>query len=236
MNSTRYSIFAKLLMLCFVYVCGMLYLSHGFALDTYVSDLFFTHPCSLENVRSCWFFDKSNKSLTFLLHDLPVRIVTVFAVLSGIVFGLGFFMPRFLKYRSISFMLLIALALFPGMISLLKHYTGHFCPGQLGYFGGPVGVTKTSMKPRCFPAGFPSPGFGLVILYFSSIPLIWRRAGLWLGLGLGSCFSIIQIARGEHFLSHNIATLLSALFVGGLVYLLNQYFTVRYHAPSYNRR
>ncbi len=232
MNPAVKNIILKTVFLCGAYIACMMFLSAGLSLDQYVSDLFFHRPCDVENVRSCWFFDKSDPYLTFVLHNMPVNVVTVFATLAAILWLSTFLTTRTRKYRTLGFMLVLAMAAFPGAISLLKHYTGHYCPGQLGLYGGPVGLVDTNMKPRCFPAGFPSPGFGLMILYFSDLPLKWRRGGLWAGLGLGTLFSIIQIARGEHYLSHNIATLLSAVFIGGLVFFFNQYRAVCSYAST----
>lgn len=206
-----------------VYLCAMWVLSRSMPLDHMMSGLFFKTPCLAENARSCWFFDKRDKSLTFMLHDLPVHVFTAIAIATCLVFASSFRKGSLRKYRLLCVMLFIAIAAFPGFISILKHTTGHFCPGQLSTYGGPIGAVETNTKPRCFPAGFPSPGFGLMILYFAPLPLAVRRFGLLMGIGLGSFMGIIQMARGEHFLSHNLATCVSALFAGCLVFLFNEY-------------
>ena len=58
---------------------------------------------------------------------------------------------------------------------------------------------------HAFPAGHASGGFALICLYWSW-PKARRAVGLCFGLGLGLWMGLYQIARGEHFLSHTLAT------------------------------
>ncbi len=218
-------------MICLMYIFCLLVLGHEFAFDRAISDRFYDFACQAKNARACWLLDKSDRSLTFFLHDLPVHIYTATGVAALLVTLGGFRRPELRKYRELGILTLIALVTVPGIVALLKIATGHFCPGQLPVYGGPVGMAGVYQpKARCFPAGFPAGGFGLVVLYFGALPLLWRRIALFGGLGLGVISSIIQIARGEHYLSHCLATLLTALFVGLLVSFLKNYDQGRYYA------
>ncbi len=58
---------------------------------------------------------------------------------------------------------------------------------------------------HAFPAGHASGGFALLCLFWSW-PSARRNWGLALGLGLGAWMGLYQVARGEHFLSHTLAT------------------------------
>lgn len=46
----------------------------------------------------------------------------------------------------------------------------------------------------------------------------WLRAGLWLGLGLGTAFSIFQVAEGAHFMSNNLLAPAIDLWMTALVF------------------
>jgi membrane-associated PAP2 superfamily phosphatase len=217
--------------LCLVYIQIMLILSHGLPMDRSISNMFFDFSCHAENARQCWLLDKSDQHLTFLLHNLPVRIYDTIGGLALCLLLAGFWHKRLRKYRELSILSLIGLIAVPGIVALLKAKTGHYCPGQLAAYGGPVGVPgAVQPNPRCFPAGFPAGGFSFLVLYFGTLPNFWKRFGLYAGLGLGGVSSIIQIARGEHFLSHCLATLMTALFIGMLVSLSKKYWRDRYDA------
>lgn len=212
------------LLSCVLYLQTMLILDHGLAVDKSLSNMFYDFACNAANARDCWLISKENKAYTFFLHDLPVKIFTAVAVFAAGILAAGFFNAHLKSKQLLCLMTLIALAAIPGAVSLMKGATGHFCPGQLAAYGGPAGVPgPLHIRPRCFPAGFPSPALGIIIFYFSPLSLFWRRFGLYTGLGLGSILSMIQIARGEHYLSHCLATLATAIFAGMLVYMFNQY-------------
>lgn len=68
-----------------------------------------------------------------------------------------------------------------------------------------------------FPAGHASGGFALLALAWAWPSRRARRTGLAVGVGAGAFMGAYQMARGEHFLSHTLATgliawLLCALF------------------------
>ncbi|MES2729813.1 MAG: hypothetical protein V4621_06935 [Pseudomonadota bacterium] len=214
-----------------IYLQTMLVLEKGFPLDRKISDMFFNFSCHAENVRQCWLLDKSDKQLSFLLHHLPVHIYTAIGIVALCVLIAGFRHPWLRQYRELSILTLVGLIVVPGIVAFLKANTGHFCPGQLAAYGGPVGVSgAVQPNPRCFPAGFPAGGFSFLVLCFGGVPAFWKRFGLYSGLGIGGVSSIVQIARGEHFVSHCLATLMTALFIGMLVYFFKEYWQGRTNA------
>ena len=235
--TTRRLTWAWLAVFTVTYAASLYTLNFGLPFDHALSELFITRPCTAKNYYSCWVFDKSNALYTFILHTAPNALFTFVAVVAALVFVAGFFKPRARPYRELSLMLVIGIGGVSGLVSLLKNVTGHYCPAQLAFFGGPVGdVPPPRPRAACYPAGHPSPGFGLMVLYFSALPLFWRRFGLYAGLGCGSLLGFIQIARGEHFLSHNIASALTAVFVGGIVWLINRHLETGLHEAAGSRR
>jgi len=59
---------------------------------------------------------------------------------------------------------------------------------------------------HAFPAGHASGGFGLLCLAFAWPEPRARRLGLITALLVGGWMGLYQMARGEHFLSHTLAT------------------------------
>ena len=59
----------------------------------------------------------------------------------------------------------------------------------------------------CFPSGHAAAGFSLIALAFAGLAMGNRKlrsAGLTAALFAGSAFSVVRIAQGAHFLSHNL--------------------------------
>ena len=59
---------------------------------------------------------------------------------------------------------------------------------------------------HAFPAGHASGGFALLALAFAWTTAEARRRGVLIGLVYGGAMGLYQVARGEHFLSHTVAT------------------------------
>lgn len=212
----RVSYSARWVVALLICVAALWVLHKGLPWDQIISNHYFNSPCTAQDSRACWFFNKSNERETFYLHTLPNRIVTYFGVAMLALFAASFHIPRLRHMRAPAGAIVAGLICTPLIIDLFKHYSGHYCPGQLAYYQGVLAEVKNAYKPspRCFPASHPAAWFSFVVLAFLPIPIAWRIIGLVAGIGLGSLFTWIQIARGEHFLSHALATLVIALFVG----------------------
>lgn len=103
------------------------------------------------------------------------------------------------------------------LISILKHYSIHGCPWSLAAYGGNLpelglfSVLPAGVKAgHCFPGGHASAGFALMTFYFvfrDRAPLLATKI-LWGALFIGMMMGWSQMARGAHFLSHNLWTAL----------------------------
>lgn len=98
-------------------------------------------------------------------------------------------------------------------VSWLKAHSAHSCPWDLQAFGGSGewfalfgAVTANPGPGQCFPGGHASGGFALLALFFYWRPHAPRRARQALSgaLALGLLMGLGQMARGAHFLSHNL--------------------------------
>jgi membrane-associated PAP2 superfamily phosphatase len=101
-------------------------------------------------------------------------------------------------------------------VSLLKNLSAHSCPWSLEAFGGEARWFALFSPPppdpgpgHCWPGGHASGGFALLAGYFAFRARHVRMARAWLlaGLVLGAVMSAVQIARGAHFLTHNLWSL-----------------------------
>lgn len=98
-------------------------------------------------------------------------------------------------------------------VSLLKAHSAHSCPWDLQAFGGSgewfalFGAVAANPGPgQCFPGGHASGGFALLALFSYWRPHAPRRArqAAVTALVLGLLMGLGQMARGAHFLSHNL--------------------------------
>ena len=70
---------------------------------------------------------------------------------------------------------------------------------------------------HAFPAGHASGGFALLALAFAWPTAAARRRGFLIGGAFGGAMGLYQIARGEHFLSHTLATAVLAWLLAALL-------------------
>ena len=123
---------------------------------------------------------------------------------------------------------ILVLGLTPMAANLLKQVTGVSCPSQeLLLGGGRLGVTiwdriyaLAPFEPnlRCWPAGHAAGGFGLF-----GLVLLAGGQGLagglprWLfytpGMAAGWTMGLYQMARGQHYLTHTLASMLIGLLI-----------------------
>lgn len=136
--------------------------------------------------------------------------------------------PAWLGRRRAAY-LFVSMAITVLLCTQLREITGMATPRQLAMYGADRGVPHLLLfdaKPAgypssAFPAGHASGGFALLALAFAWESAATRRRGVWIGLAYGGAMGLYQIARGEHFLSHTLATAAIAwLVAAGLARLL----------------
>jgi membrane-associated PAP2 superfamily phosphatase len=154
-----------------------------------------------------------------LAYDGPKALIIIWAVL---LIGAAIFAKR---VRTRALYLLACLAVVSVVCTQIRAVTGMATPLELKAFGGThehllLFQAKPAGYPsHAFPAGHASGGFALLGLYWILPARRWR--GLVLGLGVGCWMGFYQVARGEHFLSHTLATAaLAWLLCAGLAWLM----------------
>jgi membrane-associated PAP2 superfamily phosphatase len=141
----------------------------------------------------------------------------------------------------------LALALLSALLSVivvsaLKATSLHSCPWDLAMFGGKAdwfallgGAGGNAGPGRCWPGGHASGGFAMLAGYFSLRD--WHpkaaRTALAAALLLGATMSVVQVARGAHFMSHNLWTLWITWAVCLTVYIV--FHRLRARVPATQR-
>jgi membrane-associated PAP2 superfamily phosphatase len=173
-----------------------------------------------------WFWDGKSWAIPhehpwglWLAYDGPKATLIVFAVVT-----LGLALKRTVfggdaRRLWFNFACLAAVSLLCTQLRAVSHMA---TPLDLKLYGGAwdhllLFQAKPAGYPsHAFPAGHASGGFALICLYWS-LPSARRNWGLVLGLGLGLWMGLYQVARGEHFLSHTLATAALAWLVCALL-------------------
>lgn len=178
-----------------------------------------------------WLIPHENALGLAIAYDGPKALIIIWALLLIVA---AIFAKR-VRVRALY--LLACLAVISVVCTQLRAVTGMATPSELKAFGGvhdhlllfqakPAGYPS-----HAFPAGHASGGFALLGLYWILKARRWR--GLALGLGVGCWMGFYQVARGEHFLSHTLATAaLAWLLCVGLAFLLRKPLEREVSSPS----
>jgi membrane-associated PAP2 superfamily phosphatase len=178
-------------------------------LDFWIEQRFFdpvTHSFPLKNAPY----------LVFLGHTL-LKDVTSLGLLVGIVLAVaGNWVDWLRPWRRALTTFCVMAGAAALLVQQLKGSSVHACPWDLAMYGGHDAwfplfdrVSAAVELGRCWPGGHASGGFAIIAGYFAlrTQRPQWARRMLVLGLVLGTIMGGVQMARGAHFLSHNLWTL-----------------------------
>lgn len=153
--------------------------------------------------------------LEILIHEHGKTLVRSLPVLLLVTYGASYFHRPLQRYqRGLLYLIVIPLCAV-SLIGILKRLSGTACPAQLLTYGGTRMLTESWLFPHlgqrgCTPAGHSSGAYAwLATYFFMRIYFPGRKYyGLVLPLLLGLIYGIAQQLRGDHFLSHDLWTLL----------------------------
>lgn len=197
---------------------------HGaFPLVAFVALAWLFEATDLDLRLSDPFYDFSARQWTYqqawwakgLIHRVGRDAIALVFIGCLCVWPASWIGPRPRPWRRAATYLALVIALVTGTVGLAKACSVHHCPWSIDRYGGqaprvglfealPAGIAPG----RCFPAAHASGGFSLLGLYFvfRERGRTWAATGLVLGLGLGTLYGFGQVARGAHFVSHNVWT------------------------------
>jgi membrane-associated PAP2 superfamily phosphatase len=171
--------------------------------DLALSDAFYDRSRGSFPARGRWWVDG-------LLHRDAANLVAAVAVGAFACFAASWRVPRLARCRWAALQIALTIAVSCTVVAGLKLVTGRHCPIELDRYGGGMpyapwfAPTAGSPPGRGFPGAHAAAGFSLLAGYFAARRLGARRPAWWLlpGVALGGLFSLVQVARGAHFLSH----------------------------------
>lgn len=177
-----------------------------------------------------WIIDaKEPIGRLFFYSGIKVLLV-VFGIGLLLAYCMSFSFAGLRNYRRRTLLMVAALSLVPLVIAGLKNVTNVYFPSQLERYGGnkpyvkvfaryPQGYQQTR-KGYGYPAGHASGGFSLMMLYFVFRSKRASLLGLGTGLVVGWAMGGYQMAKGAHFLSHTVITMLGAWLIILVIYRL----------------
>lgn len=169
-----------------------------------------------------WLLPREHPVLHPLLYDGPKAALILLAL--GLIWSacLPRRAPAWLGRRRALY-LLACLAFIPVVSTQLRAVSRMATPAALVAYGGTwehrvLFETRPDGYPsNAFPAGHASGGFALLGLAYAWHGRRARLAGAATGLVAGGVMGFYQVARGEHFLSHTLATGLLAWLLAALL-------------------
>ncbi|MFZ4287193.1 phosphatase PAP2 family protein [Variovorax sp. HJSM1_2] len=200
-------------------LAGLAVLLRSSGLDDRISAYFY-------DAQTQQFWLDTNGWAELLGHRLGKSLVLVVWLLLLAAAAAAPWLSPLKTHRRLLWTLVLAMGLGPSVVTLLKDINTHACPWSLKEFGGAANYSAEWFVPRleagrCFPGGHASGGFSLVAIAFAGQSLQrprLRRLGLWLGLGVGALFSLLRVAQGAHFMSHNLWAASVDLWLAALVF------------------
>lgn len=174
-----------------------------------------------------WLVDGNEPVGRLVFYNVPkIGVIATGVALLMLAFGSARWRERFAFDRSGLVAAVLTLATLPALAGLGKNLTNVHCPSEVRRYDGVAPYVKLcspypeddrpAQKGHCFPAGHASGGFALMGLAWLRPGQRWRRGAVLLGLAAGWWMGAYQMAKGAHYLSHTVTTMLLAWLVAAL--------------------
>ncbi len=173
-----------------------------------------------------WWIDDDEPIGHFLFHLGPKILIITLGVFLTIHWWR---LPKNHPQKQPLRMCLIGMILVPVILTSIRNISNVYCPKSFDRYGGKIPYTGI-LEPapecaacdrpgKCFPAAHASAGFCLMGGFFA-----WTDRKRWLslaaGLGAGWIMGFYQMAKGAHFLSHTLVSMLGAWVILAALSLL----------------
>ena len=187
------------------------------SLDLQVQDLLY------DAGEQTWRVDRNAALPRFLFYDGPKVVLAGWLLCLALSLWRPGLCPTFCPPdRRRSLYVLACMALIPATVARLKDTTNVFYPYKIQRYGGRLPYRKLihslrrrpgEPRSRGFPAGHASGGFAMLCLAYVARTRRGRRQAVLLGLLAGWVPGFYQMAKGAHYLSHTVVTLLLAWII-----------------------
>lgn len=211
--------------------------------------LFFSSIHQIDEAVQAYFFDAGSGSWLMppdrrdwvyeIFYSVPKVALVIGAMLCVLWLLIARIFGRPVENEVDIWTVLLVLGTVAAIAGYLKGITGVSCPVHSIVYGGlfePVTIWDRLWSHagfernfRCWPAGHATGGFGLLGLraIAGRFP-DWLTRLYWVpGILAGWAMGIFQMARGQHYLSHTVATMLLAWGVCCIAMLLRRKYLVR---------
>lgn len=174
--------------------------------DVRVSDRFFDWASGTWTYRRDFLFQR-------VLHDGASVLLASIGVAALLVAIASVWVPGWRRFGGRALAIAAAQLASILVIGLLKKWIGHPCPWEVDRYGGELPfldpftpLPEGARAGTGFPAAHAGYGFSLFALYFAWCDRDPSRARkwLWIAIAVGNAFGLVQVARGAHFLSHQV--------------------------------
>ena len=188
-----------------------------------------------------WLIDRNEPTLKFIFYILPKLLLGGLILLCTA--ALTFFKKKEFtkKYHKQIILIFLGITIIPLIAGNIKKFTNIYCPNQLEIYDGnypyvrildPYPANFIQEKPGyCFPAGHAVTGFCLMVLFFIQATKRKRILALSFSIILGWILGFYQMAKGAHFFSD---TLISMLVCFLLATIIAKLFYLKYNFSSKN--
>jgi len=194
----------------------------GFRLDIGLSALFYS-PGEGFRLWHDWLLEK-------VLHDWVKEIVRAVVLLLALAAFASLRMERLRPLRRLLWFVLLATLLAAAAVTAVKHTSLQTCPVGIDLFGGsepyfsllepaPAGVRSG----QCWPGGHAASAFSFFPLVFAARQMGRQRLArglFWFVMLFGFVLTMVQVARGAHFFSHQVWTALICWYASLAAYWL----------------
>lgn len=179
----------------------VLIICEGFGLDLFIQDLLF--------VNKTWMVEGNPYDM--FIYKGPKVVVVALGIISIIL--------AFMYKQKKALCFLLCITLIPLTVAFLKQTTCIYCPRQTIRYGGLFPYlnmlqsylfffTNNVQKGVCFPAAHASCGFSLLIVPF--LCKKYKTLVFCIVFVFASLMAFYQMARGQHYLSHSLITMIIA--------------------------
>lgn len=175
-----------------------------------------------------WLIDAKEPIGRLLFYSGIKVLLVVIGVGFALVYLMSFSIAALRNYRRQMLLMVAAMSVVPLVIAGLKNATNVYFPSQLERYGGDKPYVKVfarfppgneqARRGYGYPAGHASGGFSLMALYFVFSTRRGSLLGLGTGLAVGWAMGGYQMAKGAHFLSHTVVTMLAAWLIILVIY------------------
>lgn len=175
-------------------------------------------------ISSSWLVDRNDQTMKLIFYKLPKYLLMIYGIIMIIwLIKLKIYSKPDYKLEKTLLFLICSLIFVPLIIASLKHYSPLYCPNHIINFGGWAHYISLfdalnehvffSNTGKCFPAGHASGGFSLISLFFVMPTKKSRYLSLSFAIFIGWTMGFYQIAKGAHFLSDTLTSMILAYII-----------------------